>query len=317
MATTRLFFTTDIHGSEKCFRKFVNAGKFYNAQVLILGGDITGKEVIPLIERGSGVYTCNFLGNEMRLNSKQELDAVIKNIRDVGYYPYLSNPQEVDDLVHNKAKVEPLFERLMNEVVDGWTRLARERLSGTGIKCYISPGNDDSFAIDKHLVDEDPVFNPERKVVKIDPIHEMITLGYANHTPWNSPREVDESQLESMLEEMCSLVRDIKNCIFNTHVPPIGTLIDQAPALDSTFKPIVKSGQIQQTNAGSLAMRELIKKYQPLVGIHGHIHESKGMVKIGRTMCFNPGSEYTEGILRGLILDLDDGKIKNHLFTSG
>lgn len=314
---TRLFFVTDVHGSEKCFRKFVNAAKFYEAQVLILGGDITGKMVIPIVDQCDGTYDCKFLGNEMTIKSKEDLENTTKNIRDAGYYPYMSNPAEVTELQADKAKIDALFERLMVESIDRWVKLAHERLDGTGVKCYISPGNDDIFAIDLHLVDTGVVSNPEGKVVQVDDSHEMITLGYTNHTPWNSPREVDEDQLERMLEEMCGQVSDMKNCVFNVHCPPIQTIIDQAPALDSTLKPIVKGGQIQMTAAGSSATRKAIEKYQPLVGIHGHIHESRGVVKIGQTSCFNPGSEYNEGILRGLVIDLEDAKIKNYTFTAG
>jgi Icc-related predicted phosphoesterase len=314
---TRLFFVTDVHGSEKCFRKFVNAGRFYNANVLVLGGDITGKMVIPIIESGNGTYSCNFLGNNITVRTKEELDSTMKNIRDAGYYPYMSSEAEVGELAADKRKVDLLFEKLMVESIDHWVQLAHERLSGSGIKCYISPGNDDVFAIDGHLKDTGVVFNPERKVVKIDNKHEMITLGYTNHTPWNSPREVDETELERMLEEMCIQVQDMKSCIFNVHCPPYQTIIDQAPALDATLKPIVKSGQVQMTSAGSIATRKAIEKYQPLTGIHGHIHESKGIAKIGKTVCFNPGSEYSEGILKGLLIDLEDGKIKSYLFTAG
>jgi Icc-related predicted phosphoesterase len=313
----RLFFVTDVHGSEKCFRKFVNAAKFYEAQVLILGGDITGKMVIPIVDQSNGTYNCRFLGNELVIKSKEDLDTTVKNIRDAGFYPYMSNQQEVVELQANKAKLDALFERLMVESVDSWVKLAHERLSRTDVKCYISPGNDDILAIDSHLTNTGVVFNPERKVVQIDETHEMITLGYTNHTPWNSPREVDEDQLEVMLEEMCGQIHDMKNSIFNIHCPPIQTIIDQAPALDSTLKPIVRGGQLQMTAAGSSATRKVLEKYQPLVGIHGHIHESKGVTKIGKTSCFNPGSEYTEGILRGLVIDLEDRKIKNYTFTAG
>ncbi len=317
MAKTRLFFTTDIHGSEKCFRKFVNAGKFYKADALVLGGDITGKMVIPIVDNGDGSYSCNFLGNEMLLKSKEEFENTIKNIRDTGYYPYPSTKNDVTELTNDKSKIDALFEKLILESIDRWILLANEKLTGTGVRCYISPGNDDTFSIDKHLVDTGVVVNPERKVVRLDEKHEMITLGYTNHTPWDSPREIDENRLEEMLEDMCSRVDEMKNCIFNLHCPPHQTTIDQAPALDPTFKPIVKSGQVQMTSAGSLAVRTVIEKYQPLAGIHGHIHESKGKTKIGRTVCFNPGSEYTEGILRGVLLDLEDGRIKSYLFTAG
>lgn len=314
---TRLFFVTDVHGSEKCFRKFLNAGKVYNANVLVLGGDITGKMVVPIINNNNGSYSCNSLGHNLTIKSREELDNTVKNIRDAGYYPYISTEKEVLDLSADKGKVDALFEKLMIESIDGWIQLAHERLSTTGIKCYISPGNDDILAIDSHLTDTGVVFNPERKIVRIDDMHEMITLGYSTHTPWNSPREVDESQLKDMVEEMCSKVQDPESCIFNLHCPPKETTIDQAPAVDSTLKPLIRGGQIQMTSAGSLAVKKAIEKYQPLAGLHGHIHESKGMVKIGRTMCFNPGSDYSQGILRGLLLDLEGGKIRNYVFTAG
>ncbi len=314
---TRVFFTTDIHGSEKCFRKFVNAAKFYEANVLVLGGDITGKTVVPIVEQSDGTYTSRFLGNTMKLKTSKEVGEAVKNMRDAGYYTYRTTKEEVKEIGENSGKVDALFEKLILESIDGWLKLADERLAGTGVKCYISPGNDDTLAIDSHLVDTGVVFNPEGKVVRIDDRHEMITLGYTNHTPWNSPREVDESRLEAMLEEMNSKVEDMKSCIFNVHCPPINTIIDQAPALDETFRPIVRGGHVQMVSAGSSAVRTAIEKQQPLVGIHGHIHESHGTVKIGRTQCFNPGSEYTEGVLRGLLLDLEDDKVKNYLFTQG
>jgi hypothetical protein len=94
-------------------------------------------------------------------------------------------------------------------------------------------------------------------------------------------------------------------------------LRDPAPKLDETFKPVLSGGQMVMAPAGSIAVRDAIKKYQPLAGFHGHIHESKGVASIGRTKCFNPGSEYGEGVLRGLLVDLTENGIKSYLFTSG
>jgi Icc-related predicted phosphoesterase len=315
---TRLFFITDIHGSDVCFRKFLNAAKVYDANVLILGGDITGKAIIPIIEKDGPMYTCNLFGNNLVMNSKEELDLTIKMIRDAGFYPFMGSEQEVRAMDADREKLDFTFEKLMVESIDSWMKLAYERLKGTGVKCFISPGNDDILAIDEHLRDDgEVVFNPEQKVVNIDDKHEMITLGYTNHTPWKSAREVDEEKLLAMIEAMCSQVKDMKNCLFNIHVPPIRTLLDQAPALDSDFKPITKGGEVQMIPAGSVATRQVIERYQPLAGIHGHIHESKGIMKIGRTTCYNPGSDYNEGVLKGLVLNLGDGKIKSYNFTSG
>lgn len=317
MTRTKLFFITDVHGSDRCFRKFVNAGKFYGVNVLILGGDITGKMIVPLIKQQDGTYKCTFAGDDYTLKSQNEVNEMIKNVKDSGSYPYLSDPKEVEELSSKPELVTQLFKKLMQESIEGWMKLAEERLKGTGIKCFISPGNDDFFEIDRALNSSTYVINPEERTIDVDGEHEMITLGYVNHTPWNSPREVDEDILQEKIDKMTSQVKDMKKAIFNLHVPPINTVIDQAPKLDSNFKPVISGGHIEMISAGSTAVRKSIEKYQPLVGLHGHIHESRGVVKIGRTSCFNPGSEYSSGVLKGLLCDLDKDSIKSYMLTSG
>ena len=317
MARTKVYFVTDVHGSERCFRKFVNAGSFYGVNVLVLGGDITGKMIVPFVDQGNGTCKCNYGGEEITLKSQEERDKMIKKVRDSGYYPHLTEPKEMEELQAKRELVDRLFDVLMSESIDRWMRFAEDRLRGTGIKCYISPGNDDRYAIDPALDSSDYVVNPEEKVVDIDGEHEMITMGHTNHTPWKSPREVDEAVLTDKIERMTSQVKDMKKAVFNLHVPPINTTIDQAPLLDKDFKPVVSGGQILMTAAGSTAVRESIEKHQPLLGIHGHIHEARGVVKIGRTICINPGSEYNSGILRGLLCELDRDAVKSYVLTSG
>jgi uncharacterized protein len=314
---TRIFFVTDVHGSERCFRKFINAGKFYDANVLILGGDITGKTIIPIITQNNGTWVTKHTGTDTILNSKDELHAFSKNVRDSGSYPFIADPIEVEEMYADKESVTRRFNRLMVESINGWMRLAEERLQGTGIKCFISPGNDDIFEIDDALNSSSYVVNPEEKVVEVDEKHEMITIGTTNHTPWNSPREVDEEVLDARIEAIASKLKDPTRAIWNIHVPPIDTPIDKAPKLDSSLKPVIEGGQLVMIPAGSAATRRSIEKYQPLVGLHGHIHESKGLVKIGRTMCFNPGSVYSEGVLMGLLCELEDNKVKTYMFTTG
>jgi Icc-related predicted phosphoesterase len=245
------------------------------------------------------------------------VNETVKNIKDSGFYPHLTEPKEVEELSAKPELVHELFKKLMKESIEGWMKLAEERLKGTGIKCYVSPGNDDFFEIDEALDGATYVINPEEKTVFIDDEHEMITLGYANHTPWNSPREVDEDVLQQKIDRMTAQVKNMKTTLFNLHVPPINTVIDQAPKLDANLKPVISGGNIQMTSAGSTAVRASIEKYQPLAGIHGHIHESRGMVKIGQTMCFNPGSEYNSGILKGLLCDVEKDKVKSYMLTSG
>jgi Icc-related predicted phosphoesterase len=317
VATSRVYFITDVHGSARCFRKFLNAAKFYNAGILILGGDITGKVMIPIVERPDGAYHCTYQGDELRLKSKSEADELMTKAADSGSYCKVVTQKEFEELSASPAKVTTLFNQLMVDRVREWIALAEERLGKTGVKCFISPGNDDVLGIDPVLGSSSYVVNPEEKVVKIDDHHEMITLGTTNHTPWHSPREVDEEELQKKIERMADGVQNMKSALFNIHVPPINTLIDQAPQIDESLKVVVKSGQVQMISAGSSACREAIEKYQPMLGIHGHIHESRGITKIGRTMCANPGSEYGEGILRGFLADLEGDRVKSYLLTSG
>lgn len=317
MVKTRLFFVTDVHGSDRCFRKFLNAGKFYKANVLMLGGDITGKMLVTLVKRPDGSYETDYTGQLAVMKDEKELEATIKTIKDTGYYPFVCERKDVDEFNAKPELVKETFNRLMVEDVRRWMRLAEERLNGTGISCYISPGNDDIPAIDKELDSSSLVVNPEEKVVSIDGEHEMITLGTTNRTPWNSPREVDEPRLEELIEGMASQVKEIRKSIFNVHVPPADTQLDQAPKLDPNLAPIVSGGQIEMTSAGSTALRNSIMKHQPLIGLHGHIHESRGLAMLGKTYCFNPGSEYGEGILRGVLCDLDGVSLKSYLLTSG
>ena len=317
MGRTKFFFVTDVHGSDRAFRKFINAGKFYNVNVLILGGDITGKMIVLIVKQNDGTYKCRYGSNSLTMTSREEVDKASKNIRDAGYYPYLTEQKEFEELNADPELVKDLFTRVMVEGVSSWMRLAEERLRGTGIKCYISPGNDDAFEIDSVLDSSSYVINPEEKVVDIDGAHEMISLGYTNHTPWHSPREVDEDVLQGKIEAMADKLQRPETAIFNIHVPPIGTPIDEAPKIDENMKIVTSGGGIVMIPAGSVATRKAIEKYQPLVGIHGHIHEAMGTVEIGRTVCFNPGSEYGQGILHGLLCEVEGSKIKSYLMTSG
>lgn len=313
----RVFFAADVHGSEKCFMKFLNAGKFYNADVLIMGGDLTGKMVVPIIEQLDGSFECQYRGRNWRARNRDELQGLEKDIRFSGFYPYLTNADEVKELDADKAKVDELFLRVMNETMERWLKIAEERLRNTGVKCYILPGNDDHLVIDSIFKKFEYVVNPEAGIVNIDQHHEMISTGYTNLTPWLAPRDIPEEELAKKIEAMAKQVRDMSNCIFNFHCPPINSNLDLAPQLDKDMRPVVGPGGQQLIAAGSTAVRDAIMKFQPLLGLHGHIHEAKGCVKLGHTLCVNPGSDYVEGILQGILISLDRKGIKNYQLTSG
>ena len=314
---SRVFFITDVHGSTRCFKKFLNAAKFYKANILVLGGDLTGKVLIPVVDQGDGTFRCRFEGNELSLRNRKEVDDVVARATDSGLYTRIMTRKEFEEISADPKNVTAAFNKAMVDRVAEWMRLAEERLGNTDVKCYISPGNDDLFDVDPVLNSSSYVINPEEKVVSLDGEHEMITLGYTNHTPWHSPREVDEEELGRKIENLAAGVKNMKTAIFNIHVPPINTPIDKAPMVDENLKVVVRSGQVQMISAGSQACRAAIEKHQPMLGIHGHIHESHGFVVIGRTLCANPGSDYGEGVLRGFLTEIEGDRIKSHMLTTG
>lgn len=312
MTTTKILFATDVHGSEKSFLKFMNAGKIFKIDVLILSGDLTGKSLIPITEE-NGVYTADILGKIQIAKGKAELELLEKDLRSAGHYYYHTTHEEFDKLREDKSKIEGFFGQLIQDRIRTWVSMAEERLKDTGIKCFISPGNDDRFSIDPILDASEFVINPEGKAVKIDADHEMITLGWSNPTPWNTFRECPEPELEKKIEQLVSQVANLENSVFNFHCPPHNSQLDMAPKIENT----ALRATTYNVPVGSTAVRQSIEKYKPMLSLHGHIHESRGLVKIGRTICLNPGSEYTEGTLRAYMVTLDEKGVKGYQPISG
>jgi hypothetical protein len=316
MAKTRVFYVTDVHGSDRMFFKLINAPQVYKAQVLIIGGDVAGKVIVPIIET-NGSHVARTRGAQFTASNKEELDALMREIRVVGDYPYVTTDNEWRDLSSDTAKMDRLFDDLAAESIRSWLKAAEERLKPSGVRLIMNKGNDDPPMVKDIIERSNFVEWPDEKVIAIGR-HEMISLGYANLTPWDLPGDITEEELEKKIELLVSQLKNVKNSIFNIHVPPYNTHLDVAPQLDKDLKPVLSSGgDPVMAHVGSTAVRSMIEKYQPLVSLHGHIHESRGFVKIGRTYCFNPGSEYSVGVLRGAVLDFGDDKLESHLLTTG
>jgi Icc-related predicted phosphoesterase len=313
----KIFFATDIHGSDRCFRKFVNAGKFYGADVLLMGGDITGKMLVPIVEAAGGRYRSRVFGRDREVDV-EELPALRKLIADAGFYAYDTTPDEIAEFRERPELVEETFRKRMHATLTAWMSLAEERLAGTGIMCLLAPGNDDPFFIDDVLRSSTMLINPEGQLVELPGGFTMISVGYSNPTPWASPRELPEDQLAERIDREAAKVADTSKAIFNLHVPPKDTPIDQAMALDEEFRPVLKSGSPVITGVGSSAVRDAMATYQPLLGLHGHIHESRGEAAIGRSRSINPGSEYSEGVLRGALISLSTRKgVRGYQLVAG
>lgn len=313
---TRIYFASDIHGSEKCWRKFLNAGKFYQVDVLIMGGDITGKILIPVLQRPSGFCTAHYMGNEYRFTTENEIQEFEKGVRDHGCYPMRITEEEWHSY-DTEEKKHNLFVREMVKALERWMDIAADKLKDSRIRCYVLPGNDDIWEVDGVISRSKIVINPEGQCLQLDERHEMIAVGASNPTPWDTYREKPEEQLARDLEDEIKRAANIANLVAVLHAPPFGTGIDSAPKLSQDFKVERSMGEAQMVPVGSTAVRDFIQKYQPLLTLHGHIHEARGIKKIGRTICINPGSEYTEGILSGALIELNCKGIRSYQLVSG
>jgi Icc-related predicted phosphoesterase len=311
---TRLFFATDIHGSEQCFRKFLNAAKFYDVSLLVLGGDILGKLLIPILE-SNGTYSATYGENSYQGLTKSGLGELTQAIRTSGHYYYVGTQEELNALADETHR-DRIFRRVACESIASWVALAEERLRGTGCRCFMAPGNDDFFDIDEVLQDSDVVEYAEGRCIAVDG-YDMITTGYSNPTPWDTDRELPEPDLKARIDHMAQDARPGAPLIAVLHPPPRDTSIDQAPALDEQLGMSVGAGGVQMASVGSTAVRQFIEERQPVIGLHGHVHEGKGVVRIGGTICINPGSEYTEGVLSGAIVELGEAEVISHQFVAG
>lgn len=309
-AQYRLFYASDIHGSEKCFLKFINAGKFYKANALVLGGDITGKMVVPLIASAKG-WEARFLGREFTAESPAECAEIEKNIRMNGFYPVIMEPEDHANFQDDEVARGKMMDRVVLEATRRWIGIAEERLRGSGIRCLMNAGNDDDGYIDEALRQSDVVENHDGGITDLTDQVQMAVCGYSNTTPFDSPREMPESQLEAHIETIVAKLKSPRDAIYTLHVPPYNTGIDVAPMLENG-KVVTRGGHTVMNAVGSTAVRNVIERHQPMVGLHGHIHEARGTKVLGRTLCINPGSEYSEGVLRGVLLTFKGTKLVGH-----
>jgi Icc-related predicted phosphoesterase len=135
----------------------------------------------------------------------------------------------------------------MTRGLDRWLDMPDGKLRGGDIPCILNGGNDAIWEIDDII-------------------------------------EASEDVLASKIDAIVAIVAqipDMSRAVFNFHAPPYGTGLDEAPALDATMRPI--HGGAVMKPAGSKAVRTAIEKYEPALSVHGHIHESRGVTKLGRT----------------------------------
>lgn len=319
---TRIFYATDIHGSEITYRKFLNSAKFYDVDALVYGGDLMGKLLIPIVRDAGGTWRASLQGQDHRLRDAEELAAFTKRLETLGFYWYECDPDEYRQYVGHQDRIDDLFDRLAKDRLRTWVDLAEERLAGTDVRVYLCGGNDDTDEILTALDEatRERVVNCENRVVPLDEEHVLATVGYSTPTPWDTPRERTDEEIGEVITKLTTEIEDPSRAVFNFHCPPLDSTLDTCMKLDASVwppAPIIENGQPVYYGGGSAAVRVALEEYQPAVGLHGHIHESRGFTRYGRTPALNPGSEYGEGVLRGAIVAVRGGEVVGSQFTSG
>lgn len=310
----RIFYAADIHAAESTFRKFTNAGPFYKADLVIYGGDFCGKMVVPIIKTSKG-WEATYYGSTVFLKDKREMPDLKKTLRDAGFYWVEMTAAELDAIT--AEDVERITKECRIAQVQEWVKLMDERFKKNNLPCVIIPGNGDPYYIDDVLNQLHNVKNGDGKVVQVNNL-EILSLGFGHRTMFKFPRDIEEEELTQKIDALAATVKDMKRCIFNIHVPPYDTDLDQDTLYDEDLNPILDGDSLATGSVGSKAVRQAIEKYQPLLGLFGHVHASRGISKIGNTICVNPGSNYDETQLRGVLIDIDSsGNIKTPTLTSG
>jgi Icc-related predicted phosphoesterase len=319
---TRLFYACDIHGSEPTYRKFLNAAKFYDVDALVFGGDLMGKLLIPIVRDARDSWRARLQGQHHHITSDEHMRQFKRTLQTLGFYWQEMDPEEYRTYEGNQERIDGLFDVLAKARLGEWIALAEERLRGTGVRVFLCGGNDDTDVVLSALDDVglDRVVNSENAVVELDDEHTIATVGYSTPTPWETPRERTDDELAVIIDKLMVDVADPSRCVFNFHCPPLDSSLDTCLKLDASVwppTPVIENRQPVYYGAGSQSVADALDKYQPTVGLHGHIHEARGMTSYGRTPAYNPGSEYGEGVLRGLIVAIRSGEVVGHQFTSG
>lgn len=312
----RLFYAGDVHGSRICWKKFVNAGAHYPAEALVMGGDLTGKALVPIVREGDGTYSAEVIGERRSARTAEELDQLQEAISTNGMYSMIVDPAEAELLASDRGQREAAFEEALLDELRLWVELADERLAGSGRRAYVIPGNDDPWSIDAVLASGHSVDACDEEIRQVGP-HEMVSFGYSNRTPWRTPRELDEEEIYDRLKHLADQLEEPRRAIFNIHVPPRDSSLDTAYEVDEDLRYVLKGGRPHEVATGSSAVRQIIEEVQPLLSLHGHIHESKGVTRLGRTVAINPGSDYGSGHLDGCLVQLAPDRVVNQYLVSG
>ncbi|MHB8399896.1 MAG: metallophosphoesterase family protein, partial [Candidatus Limnocylindrales bacterium] len=262
-------------------------------------------------------WTASLLGARRTARTEAELVEVERSIADVGYYGVRVSAADHAAMEKDPSLVTRHFHEQIGRRVRDWMALAAERLDGSKIPVYLMPGNDDDFEIDPILAESTYAQNVNEQVIDLTPWHQLVSMGWSSPTPWSTPRELPEEEFLDRLSGLMQGVRDTRKTVMMTHVPPYDSGLDTAPLLSPDLRPTVSAGDLLRGPVGSTGVRRAIETFKPMLGVHGHIHESGGERRVGDTLCVNAGSEANHGVLRGYLIDLTADGVERTLRVEG
>jgi Icc-related predicted phosphoesterase len=310
----RLYFATDLHGSEVAWRKLLRSADFYDADLVICGGDLTGKALQLIIREGDELVVTQH-GNTRRF-AADELHVAQRHVADQGLDSFVAERDEAEELLGDQKRLTTLYDALVIERLEQWVAMADERLGQQGRQMVIMSGNDDPPAVDEVLATSKSLINGEGELVELPGGYGVLSSGWTNPSPWATYREEPEDLLAERLSRLSDRAVGFPEdrLILNLHCPPHGTALDEAPVLDDSLQAKGGIGHV-----GSRAVRTLIEDIQPALSLHGHIHEARATVRLGSTLAVNPGSSYQRGILLGAVIGLPNRKsrVKDYSLTWG
>jgi len=312
-----ILYVADIHGSDRCYRKWLNAGAHYGVDILIVGGDLTGKILVPVFRSGDG-WSATWDGERVTMSTTAERAAFDKRLREQGVYAHDCTPDEVEAIRASVETERAVFAAHKVRQLEEWIALADSRLAGTSIRAFVMPGNDDPVDVDDVLGSGTLIRNVGDQVTDLGPGIHMASVGESTPTPWNTPRELSDDALGAKMASVVAQMPAAGFSIWNFHMPPYDTGVDVVPRLDDQLRIQYRAGQPEMIPVGARSLRALIAERQPTLALHGHIHEGRGRYQIGSTVGFNPGSQYQDGVLLGVILRISATRgLRSYTFVAG
>jgi Icc-related predicted phosphoesterase len=312
MKEETFFYTSDLHGSDLCFKKALDATVHYKAQALLIGGDLAGKSLTMVIKKTNGTYEALVAGKKERAKSGKELEAIREAIANSGSYSVILSEEEFECTVNDKDWHDEQILSLITKRLQQWLWLAELKLKHRDIRLIIISGNDDAWSLDRAIRHSSFAEDPEYQSVVFGD-HEVLGESGGNlPSPFLCPRDMEEEELEERIRKKLAAIKDVGRAIFMLHIPPYNSTLDLAYELDRDLRIKTEGTSFLQQSVGSKAVRKIIEEQRPLIALHGHIHESPGTVQIGRTLCFNPGSDHHHGLMRGFLISVDRDQVTSH-----